>query len=137
MATRRPLVVVDGTLTELPAGDVIIGIPIPISGARDGNATNTYLDGPGGVPMDITGIILPFDSTLLAISASSKDPETWTAEIHVGLSLVTGAALSIVAARTGTLTGLSIAFSTGDELQYYVNGSNVNRPVITGWFLLG
>jgi hypothetical protein len=121
------------TLAELRKA---IGIytGFPISMGNSGNSTNSYLNTPGGVPSSTSGIILPWDATLIGLSLATTGAQTWTAEVHLGLSLVAGAILASGGARAASTAALSINFSAGDELQFYVNGTAINNPVMTGYF---
>ena len=109
---------------------------IAVYGGRDqSNASNIYFDGPGGVAMNTSGFVLPWDTTLLAISAATNAAETWTAEVHKnGAGLVSGATLSLAAVASGYRNDLSIDFNAGDEVQLYVNGSSVGRPSMVAIF---
>lgn len=93
-------------------------------------ATDSYLRGGGNAFMNLSPFIVPFNATIIAISASTEVPETWTAEVHSGLSLIAGASLSISAATSSTSTGLSINVNAGDPIELYVNGTNIQRPSI-------
>lgn len=90
--------------------------------------TNLYLRHNQNIPSNLSGAVLPFDATLIAISLSATVAATWTAEIRLAGSLVTGALLASGGAKTASTSALSIDFNAGDEVQFYCNGTNINRP---------
>jgi hypothetical protein len=101
---------------------------------RNQNATNIYLRHQQNIPMNISPAILPFDATLIAISASSQTAATWVAEVHEDGSLVTGAVLNISAADSGFRNDLAIDFSAGDKVQLFCSGSAVPGPHVEAVF---
>lgn len=101
-----------------------------ISAGKNDLTTNSYLKGAGGEFTNLTPYILPFDCTLMSISAASQTSSTWTAEVHKDNTLVTNAYLTI----TGTTYNhgdLSIDFSAGDNIMIYCNGTSVSSPLIS------
>lgn len=125
------LTVVDGILYVYDSARAkwLSQLNITTSAARtSNNATNIYLRGPDGVATNIAPFVLPWDATLVAMTASARDSNTWTAEVRVGGTLVTGASLSIVASTTATNSTLNVDFSAGDGVQTYLNGSGIRQP---------
>lgn len=108
----------------------------PVMAGRNSNVTYSYLRGAGNVSTYGSPIVLPVDCTLVALAASTDGAESWTAELHVGGSLVTGAILTISAAATGysVAYGSVGTFTAGTGLQIYCNGANIRRPAVYGWF---
>jgi len=97
--------------------------------------TNTYLRWNQNVPMNLAGFVLPFDTNLFAMSAVCETSSSWTAEVHKnGGGLVSSATLSVSTARTAYRTDLDIDFSAGDEVQLYLNGTNIFNPGIKAFF---
>lgn len=90
--------------------------------------TNLYLRHNQNIPSNLSGAVLPFDTTLIAIGISATAAATWTAEVHLGGSLVGGALLVSGGAKTAFTSALSIDFNAGDEVQFYCNGTAINRP---------
>jgi hypothetical protein len=136
----------DGTdgqvLTTDGAGNLAFeDVTVPVStdtfmlgASRKSNSTsNTYLFGYNDVPTNEVGYVLPFDCTLIAMTAATIDAETWSGEIHTSLSLVAGALVSIAAATSGTAT-MSINFNAGDIIQFYCNGTGISKPVVNAFF---
>lgn len=103
--------------------------------SNSANVTNSYLRAGGNAFMNISPFVLPFDCTLVAISAATELPETWIAEIHSGLSIIPGATLSLTATDTGSRNDLNIDLSLGDEIEFFVNGTTISRPSITAFFV--
>lgn len=100
-----------------------------VFGRRSANTTNIYLRSFANIPSNLVPIILPYDTTLIAISAATRVNETWTAEVRLNGSVVSGAALSISGASSGYNT-YDIDFDAGDGIQVYCNGNNINRPIV-------
>jgi len=100
-----------------------------MSAGRNSSITNSYLRGAGGVPTNIGGFLLPFNATIMAISATTNGTFSWTAEVRKngGASPITS--LNVVGASSG-YTGLflNISVSAGETIQMYCNGTNINRP---------
>ena len=78
--------------------------------------------------------MMPIDATLKAMSLSTNGNETWTAEIHVNGTLVTGATLASGGADSAYATGYTASFSAGDKVSFYINGTNIDAPMVTAWF---
>ncbi len=106
---------------------------IATAGRNNNNTTNIYLRDANGMPSNTSPFTLPFNSTLVYMSSSTNGNETWTGEVHIALSLITGAALSITAADSG-YNLYSINFNAGDKVQLYCNGSSINDPRLTAIF---
>lgn len=122
----------DGVLYKLNSTGVENAIPSDLTmtdGGKNNLATNSYINGPDGIPMNISPFILPFDAYLVSMSASTDGNETWTAEVHVNSVLKAGATLPIVAADNAYhYTYSSITFGAGDKIMIYCNGSSINKP---------
>lgn len=99
------------------------------------NASNIYLRTADRAPTNIFPFVLPFDATLIGITASGQLAQTWTAEVRIGGSLVAGAFLSVVAATTATDYSLNVDFSEGDAVQIYLSSSSgIRRPRVNLFF---
>lgn len=101
--------------------------------ARNFTASNIYLCSGNGTPTNVSPFILPFNSTIIAISASSDGAETWTAEVRKSGTLISGASLSISAAASAYDDSYNINVDQGDGLQFYCNGTSITRPRMTVW----
>jgi len=103
---------------------------IAFSAGRNAVATNLYLRDGDGTPTNQSPFIMPFDGTLIAISASTNVVETWVAEIHSGLSLITGATLTLTAVTSAFRNDLLINVDAGDPIELFCNGTSIDRPRI-------
>jgi len=95
--------------------------------------TDIYLRDGDGLPMNQAPYVLPFDATLIFLSLSTDDIETWTAEVHVNNILIPGATLAAAAVDSAE-GAYSIDFSAGDKVMLYCNGTSINRPRINAVF---
>ncbi len=102
------------------------------SAGRNSTSTNTiYLRDANGIPTNQSPFIIPWNCTLIAMTLSTNGNETWTAELHSGLSLVSGASLSSTAQNSNYTNTLNIDFNAGDPIELYCNGSGINKPRVT------
>jgi len=107
-----------------------------VSGAINSKkATNQYVES-DGAGMFLSPFILPDNATLKYMSASCATTGTWTAEVHVNGTLFTGATVTVTAAKKAYIKFTSIlSFSAGDEIQLYLNGTNIDKPRISAVFV--
>ncbi len=106
-----------------------------VSATRNaGNSSNLYLRASDGAPTNQAPYVLPFDATLVAMSASCNTAGTWLGEVHLSLSLVPGAALSVAASTTAFASLFNIDFSAGDAVQLFLNGASIDRPRVNLFF---
>jgi hypothetical protein len=123
-----PGVSVQDALNNL-AGGVTGASDMFFSGGRAGSTiTNVYLRGPGAVPMNLAGYVIPFDAKIVAVSAATAGAETWVFEVRKNNLTAPIASLSLVGVERGYDDSLSIDIDAGDELQFYCNGTNINAP---------
>lgn len=133
----------DHTVSGLTPGDVLqaltpttFGFAMPgglspvftfIAG-RNTTITDSYLRGPGNLPTNLSGFVLPFNATIIGIGVATRVVETWTAEVRKN----GGAAItSLVVVAVRKLYGaVSVNVNQGDEIQMYCNGTNINRPQV-------
>jgi len=116
----------DWTVLGAPAND-----QWPLMAGRDSVATtNVYLRGPDGVPTNLSGFIIPVDSTIFAIGAGTDGADTWVAEIRKNGAAAVIASLSMTAEAKKFTDTLDVDVSAGDEIQMYCSGTNVNRPTM-------
>jgi hypothetical protein len=97
------------------------------------NVSNTYLYMYNDLATNESGYVLPYDCTLIALTAATDGAETWSGEIHIANTLVTGALVSITAAASGVAT-VDVDFSAGDIIQFYCNGTAVAKPNLQAFF---
>jgi hypothetical protein len=120
--------------TEWEARELPLTFTVSGSGPSR-SVTNRYLDSDGS-GLFASPFILPDNATLKYMSAACGTTGTWTAEVHVNGTLVTGATVTVTAALKAYIKFTSVlSFSAGDEVQLYVNGTGVDRPRINAIFV--
>lgn len=100
------------------------------SGRDSANNTNEYAR-LGQMTSLQTGLRIPRNMTLVGITIQANAASTWAAEVRkndVATSLLSLSSGGAVGAQN---LAANVDFVTGDEVQVYINGSGVNRPVIT------
>lgn len=102
--------------------------------ARKSNATNVYMRTPDGIAHSETGIRVLRDATIVGIAAQTDAAESWTLEIRRNDSATIIASLVISAASGDQDATINADVDQGDELQFYINGTQVKSPV--GWIEL-
>lgn len=107
-----------------------------VSGAINSKkATNQYVES-DDTGMFLSPFILPENAILKYMSASCAVADTWTAEVHVNGTLFTGATVTVTAAKKAYIKfTTSLSFSAGDEIQLYLNGTNIDKPRINATFV--
>ena len=135
--TTQALSIGDVSLDVVYTGGVAgVSAGFSVGAARDfATVTNTYLRLEDGLPTNVTPITLPYDCTLIALTATTQSTETWTAEVHSALTLIPGALLSVVAASSGFTNTLSIDFTAGDQIQLFANGTDLSSPRMFATFI--
>lgn len=104
-------------------------INVTVSGGKNTLTTDSYLRGTDSQFMNLVPFILPFNASLVNISASTNGSMTWIAEVHNNSIAVSGATLSISSTSSGYGT-YSVSFSEGDMIMLYCNGTSINEPRI-------
>jgi hypothetical protein len=92
------------------------------------NTTDRYLNIVDQTPSNESSYVLPFDGTIFAITSKTAEVESWTAEIRIGGIVVASSVISSLDKKVETV---SVDVDSGDELQFYCNGTSINRPVVT------
>lgn len=93
------------------------------------NATDIYLRTVDSIASSTTGYRLLRDGTITGLVAQTTGAESWTFEVRKN-GVVTPIASLIISASSGaqsTITDVDVA--QGDEIEFYCNGSNINRPI--------
>jgi hypothetical protein len=105
---------------------------LTVSAARNSsNTTNVYLRSSDGLPMNIAGFVLPWNARLTAMSLIAAASASWTAEVRKNGSVTVIDSLSVVAGlktSKGVVLSDQVEFSQNDEVQIYLNGSNIDSP---------
>jgi hypothetical protein len=96
---------------------------------RSNNASNIYLRAADRSPTNLHPFVLPFDATLVGISASGELAQTWTLQVRTGGTPVPGATLAISSASAATDYTLNVDFAAGSAVQMYLSsGSGISNP---------
>ncbi len=102
------------------------------------NVTNQYIRTFNGTPNQLCPYVVPFDCILTDLTCSTRDNETWVAEVREdprpGGTETVIASISVSSANQGSTNGLSVALSAGDEIGFYCNGTGISYPHIQAWF---
>ena len=114
-------------LSDLTA--LVAGLGVTYSAGRNNNVTDTYLQHEG-VFTNETPIVTSDNLILKKITASSNGLDTWDAEIHSSLNLISGATLSLSSEAKKVSGDLNISIPAGSCLSFYVKGNVVKRPTI-------
>jgi hypothetical protein len=70
------------------------------------------------------------NATLVGISAQTNGSGTWTVRVRKNSSATNLSSLTLTAVAGAQDATLNVDFSAGDNVEIYIDGSNVNRPVI-------
>ena len=112
--------------TSMAVGDSYV-----LVSARNAITTDVYLRGTNGVPTNLSGFVLPFDSTIIGIGVETNGSFTWTAEVYSNGGAVPIAQLAVAAASKAYTSALSVNVNAGDSLSVYCSGTNIDRPSVT------
>jgi len=99
------------------------------SGRDNNNNTNEYARA-GDFTSNQAGNRLIKKATLIGISIQTNGAESWTAEVRKNGTVTVQSSLAAVAVAGNQTGALNVDFDAGDEIQVYINGSMINRPVI-------
>lgn len=108
-----------------------------VSGGRNAvNVTNVYLESIDSIPSNLGGQRIPYNATLVAMVAVNNPTvnETWVAEARRNGVVTPIASVSIVAGTFAVTTVLNFDVSTNDRIEWYCNGTNIDRPRIDLFF---
>lgn len=99
------------------------------TGRDSANNTNEYAR-IGSFSSMNTGRPLRKNMTLVGISIRAAASATWTAQVRKNGAVAVLASLALSAAAAGSDDTLNIDFAAGDQVQVFISGTNINRPVI-------
>lgn len=100
------------------------------AGRSSNNVSNAYLEVDQSIASSDAGYRLLRDGTITGMWAQTRDVETWTFEIRRNSVTTPISSLSIVAARGDSSSITNIDVLQDDEIQFYVNGTAVSKPVV-------
>jgi hypothetical protein len=123
------------TLSNL---DKFSKIPFALQCARRSNAaSNIWLRGINGVPLNVTPWMVPFDCEIIALAATCASNSSWAAEVYDGTIARAGGTPNVLNSLTSISMTNSIGASinivpitilAGSELGVFCRGSNVDNP---------
>jgi len=102
-------------------------------GRASANTNNQYLRSDDRVPMNLNGQRLNYDTTLVSLMVSTNGAETWNAEVRKN-GVVTPVYTESVTASDYEISVPNVDFDADDEVQFYCNGTGINRPKMIGIF---
>lgn len=115
---------------DLGAGIIQIGC-----GRNSKNTTNQYLRMYDSVAMNLSGITLPFDSTLVGMTMAEQDnTQSWTAQVRKNDSDIIIDSLSIVNSYENHTWNKNTDLYAGDRIQVYITGTNIKYPQVMLYF---
>lgn len=106
-----------------------------VVGAKNStHCSNVYVDTFDNIPMDFNTAVLPFDATLVALTASCESESSWSAEVHKNNALVQGSVVNIISNDRVYSDTLNVDFNEGDKIQLFVSGHGISMPRIEAIF---
>lgn len=115
-----------------------------LSGARNAmNTTDVWLRGNDGLPLNQSPARIPFDATLVNISATGNASGTWDAEVYIDADVRAGGTPSdankiaelALAASDSASSSVSVDVVAGTEIGIFMRGSSINRPRVDLFFI--
>ena len=100
------------------------------SGRNSNNVTNSYLEVSESVTSSDAGFRILRNGTITGIWAQTRDVETWTFEIRKNGAVTVISSLSVIGSRGATDATINVDISQDDEIQFYVNGTGIAKPVV-------
>jgi hypothetical protein len=99
------------------------------TGRNNANNTNEYAR-VGEIPSNNSGNRVIKNATIIGMSIQTKGNETWTAEIRKNGVVTVITSLAAAAASGAQVATLNVDIDAGDEIQCFINGTAVDRPII-------
>lgn len=126
----------DGIVDGLPTLD---GAFCLTASRGNGNSTDLWLRRPDNTPLNLSPYVLPFDATIVAVTAAGNAAETWDGEVYRNSDVRTGGVPSdankltevVVTAADAASVSVSVDVDAGDELGIFMRGSSIDRPSVT------
>jgi aerobic-type carbon monoxide dehydrogenase small subunit (CoxS/CutS family) len=104
-------------------------------GRNSANTTNQYLRTYNGAPMNLVGVALPVDATLVGMSASGgANNQTWTAQVGKNGVATVLDSITVTNSYENHSWDNDVDFSAGDRIQVYLSGTNINYPQVRLYF---
>jgi predicted TIM-barrel enzyme len=106
-----------------------------LSAGQNSTVSNSYLATVGEISTNISGYVLPNDSTIIAVAATTLGAETWDAEIRINGAVTPTYTLSITAASQTLDAAANVDLNAGDEVAFYCNGGSIARPNVVAYLV--
>lgn len=104
-------------------------------GRNHPTVTDQYLRSEGDTPTNLNGFVLPWNTTLIAMSMSCNSAsQLWTAEVRKNGGGVAQDSLTINMALQNYNDVKNTDFNAGDRIMIYCSGTSVDYPHVTLFF---
>jgi hypothetical protein len=109
-------------------------------GRDSATTTNIWLYGADGIAGNLSPFVIPYNATIVAMSAACNGNETFDAEVYINSVVRAGgtpsdaskiAELVVNNTQSAFNNSLSVNVNAGDEIAVFLRGSNVARPTVT------
>lgn len=109
---------------------------INFGASRDSiSTTDQYLRTFDGAPTNLNGYALPWDATLVALSASGQvNTQTYTLEVRKNGVATVESSITMTNQFSNYDDTIDVDFNAGDRVQFYCNGTGIDRPLIEAYF---
>lgn len=101
------------------------------TGRDSATNTNEYARTSSGFVSNLSGFRLMRNATLVGISVQNVGNQTWTARVRKNGNSTNLASLAVSNSSGAQDVTLNVDFVAGDSVSIFIEGTNVNRPVIT------
>lgn len=104
---------------------------LPFTGRDSANNTNEYARLASAFTSNQSSARLINDMTLIGMSIQTTGAETWTARVRKN-GVATNLASLVAVTQSGVQSAtVNIDFNAGDKIDVYIDGTSIDRPVIT------
>lgn len=113
------------------------------AGRGNANTTDIWLRQPDNLATNLSPYVMPFDATIVAITAAGNANETWDGEVYRNTDVRTGGIptdgnklteIQVSAADSATVV-VNVDVDAGDEIGIFMRGSSIDRPSVTVYFV--
>lgn len=100
------------------------------AGRNSANVSNVYLEIDQSVTSSDTGYRILRNGTVTGIWAQTRDVASWVLEIRRNSVATPIISLTVSSDRGNHDATINVDINEGDEIQFYVNGSGISKPVV-------
>lgn len=134
-ATEYPIAVINGTLCVYDKSNsrnkfLSVSREHMVFVGRDSANNSTEYARVATFTSNQAGNRLIANATLVGISAQTNGSATWNARVRKNGALTDLASLSLSAVSGSQDATLNVNFNAGDNIEVYIDGTGINRPVI-------